>query len=163
MNKKGQYYILIALILIAFAFATARSVTPEPARTNTLQELADNFKSESSVVINNALLENKNTTHAVLTYAETYKAYVQTRSPQARFTYVLETDGQMTVVNYLDTPLTITTTNTTLQPGETATVEPQILTLTIEGIPYTFPSRSTYNVQGIFRQVRDGERRVIVV
>lgn len=103
MNKRGQFFILGAIILALALFVLM-------ARVNTYEEkilledfpdLTNNYKIESVNVINDALLNNQNVKTSLDLFTDNYTQYARTIDPNLGFIYVYKDKDGSRIVNYL--------------------------------------------------------------
>jgi len=164
-NKKGQFYIFIAIVLIAYAFNIARPLPLAKERPDVFKELYENFITESPVVLNNALYQGINISSGFTSFADSYADYAITRQPNFRFVYLLKDEGALVVGNKLGLSLNVSVANTSylMSDDSTLTINPEDLTLSVAGISYDFViGPESYQVKSLFRQKTSTETRIFV-
>ena len=164
-NKKGQFYIFIAILLITYAFNIARPVPFAQEKPDVFRELYKNFITESSVVVNNALYENKNVSGKFLEFSNGYADYARTRSSQFRFAYVLKEKDMLVVGNKLGISINLSLTNASynVTDSSTKTIRSQDITLAVAGVNYDFAiGPEPYQVKSLFKQKTATETRIFV-
>ena len=111
MNKKAQFYILAAVILLTIAFtviALSTRVNSFKKRDTSFEELNDNYIREVSEVINNIVYEkNQNSLEEIsLTklnqFTKEFLDYAHTKQPSYSLAYVFSYYGDMYVMNEFD-------------------------------------------------------------
>lgn len=164
-NKRGQVYIFIAILLIAFAFNISRPQTLAGPKADAFRELHQNFDTESEIVINNALYRNVNVSEAYIAFTGDYFDYARTKSPKFRFLYLLKDDDSLLIGNELGLSVKVSVSNTSynLTHDSKLTITPQTVTIDLEGLKYDFIFTSeTYQIKALFRQKTLEGRRVFV-
>lgn len=165
-NRKAQFYLFTAIVLIAYAFSIARTEPLVQEETDAFKELYENFITESPMVINNALYQQANVSEKFEAFASAYADYARTRQPNFRLAYILRSEGNMLVGNRLGLGINATLTNSTsyeISDGSTFTLAPQDIALEVAGISYTFTIGSeAYQVKSLFRQKTSTETRIFV-
>jgi len=165
MNKKGQFYIFIAILLVTYAFNIARPATLAVEKPDSFKELYSNFITESSVVVNNALYEGQNVSQAFGEFADNFAVYAVTKSPRFRFVYILKDQDKLVVANRLGVSINATFTDGSfnMNDGAVLTVNAQDVTIGVGEITYEFEaSPNSYSVQSLFRQKTSTETRIFV-
>src|SRR3989338_1844629 len=164
-NKKGQFYIFIAIVLITYAFNIARPDTIAREKPDVFKELYENFMTESTLVVNNALYREANVSETFLGFADSYADYARTRQPNFRLAYILKDEDALVVGNKLGISINVSLTNTSynVNDGSTVTISPQYITLDVAGITYDFNiGPEEYQVKYLFRQKTSAETRIFV-
>ena len=88
-NKKGQFYILIALLLVSYAFTLTRQEVPVRRLKETFQLLHEGYISEGTAAINNAVYEEVNVTARFASFTTDYLAFAKSADPNFRLVYLL--------------------------------------------------------------------------
>ena len=164
-NKKGQFYIFIAILLITYALNIARPIPLAQEPIDVFKELYNNFLTESTVVVNNALYENKNVSESFISFSNEYSDYARSRSSQFGFIYVLKDGDEIVVGNELgiSVNLSITDASYNVSSDSTQTISAQDITVDVAGINYEFTTSSQeYQIQSLFRQKTNIETRIFV-
>ncbi len=165
MGKKGQFYILTAIVLISYAFMVIRPSAVVQEKRDAFKELYQNFISESPVVVNNALYDRVNVSASFSSFAGNYADYALTKSPNFRFLYILRDGDSMIVGNRLGTGVNVGVGGSSynVSDGKIITVSPADVVVDVAGISYSFGIGSeSYQVKSLFRQRGDGGLRVYV-
>lgn len=153
-SRKGQFYILIMLILLVYLFAIRQPATPLSQPTDSFQELYQNFMTESPKVINSGIYDG-NMTQRFKNFSAAYTAYAKTKSPDFTMAYALLDQGQVLVSNSLNEPLNVTTTNTSVlvSSGTDTTInKTSNMTFYIGGIAYRFAFTRDTELKAVFRK-----------
>ena len=168
MNKKSQLYIFTAIILIVIAFGIAQSRIPKEApKLSLFDQLYSNFATEAPIMINEALQQQQNVTLAFVEYAQAFKSYAKTRDPQFGFSYVLFTDDEILIQNFLGRSLIA-------QYDQAYTLQDSIplilpkkkdqIRFTIDGASYDFQSiLHVASVSGVFISEKGNDINVQVL
>ena len=108
MNKRAQFYMFAAIILISFVFVIV-SNNSNISKTNTkkYQTYLDNYKEEAIIVINNAVYENKNISYELRNYTEYFISYATGKDLDIGLTYLYSNNNYIYIVNYLNYPVLI--------------------------------------------------------
>ncbi|MBI2550035.1 hypothetical protein HYV83_02540 [Candidatus Woesearchaeota archaeon] len=153
-SKKGQFYILIALLLISYAFGLTRQDVPIRKSKDAFQLLHEGYVTEGSAIINNAVYEDANVTARFSAFTNDYVAFARSAEPGFRLVYLLKYKGQLTVGNRLDDALNVSVGSTSYLVGsgsETA-VPVAAASFKISGISYDFSfSDEEIQLKAVFR------------
>lgn len=103
MDKKGQVYIIAAILLsvVVFAVASVSNVARQEKFKGDFEKLSTNYEREGSKLINTVLNtgEDAGAIFGDFTYA--FTAYSKTQNPQFGLIYALDYKGKVHVGNYL--------------------------------------------------------------
>jgi len=116
LNKKGQFYILTAIIFCSVMFLLLYNKEPIPKLNPEFESLYNNYVYESPIVINNALYNNKNVTSQFRNFTSDFIGYAKEKNIDLGIFYVLKLDNYIEAVNYLKETANITTINMTIAP-----------------------------------------------
>jgi len=105
-GKRGQFYLIAAVIIIAVIVAlimklNSADVNPTPLE---FSELSDNFERESVRIIDSGIEQGKSVDviqQELQVFAQQYSEYATAKSPQIGFLYVYGNSSNITVVNFL--------------------------------------------------------------
>jgi hypothetical protein len=104
MNKRGQFYLIIAIIIAIAAFAV--TATPNQIKEAILfeefEDLTNNYVTESEYVINNALFREGNVEQILDEFTLEYLKYAKQRSPNLQLLYVYSNGTEVKLYNYFD-------------------------------------------------------------
>lgn len=104
MNKRGQFYIIISIIIAIAAFAVTS--TPNEVREAILfeefEDLTNNYITESEYVVNNALAIEGDVEARLDGFTREYMKYAKQRSPNLQLLYVYSDGTDVRVANYFD-------------------------------------------------------------
>ena len=158
-SKKGQFYILIALLLISYAFQLTRQDVPVRKPKDTFQLLHEVYIDEGAIVINNAVYEDANLPARLANFTGNYLAFARSADPGFRLAYLLRYKDMIVVGNRLGTELnaTVGSSSYLLAPNEDRIVQ-QVqpgnvkASLRVAGINYGFSfSADELQLKAIFR------------
>ena len=107
MNKKGQFYLLTALLLCAFIFVISPGLRKSSTSDNTFIELKDNFVAESYDVINYAIYSEDDLSTTYRDYVQKFLKYSARRNVDFGVLYILAYDNRIEIDNYLNSPVRI--------------------------------------------------------
>ena len=104
MNKRGQFYLIIAIIIAIAAFAV--TATPNEVREAILfeefEDLTNNYITESEYVVNNALSTESDVEATLDGFTREYMKFAKQRSPNLQLLYVYSDGEDVRVANYFD-------------------------------------------------------------
>jgi len=104
MNKRGQFYLIIAIVIAVAAFAiTSRpNEVKEAVLFEDFEDVTNNYITESQYVVNNALETESNVETSLDTFTIEYLKYARQRSPDLQLLYVYSNGDQRKIYNYFD-------------------------------------------------------------
>ncbi len=164
-SKKGQFYILVALLLISYAFQLARQEVPIRVQSDTFRLLYEGYLAEGAKVINNAVYEEANVTERFRSFTNDYVAFAKSSDSGFGLAYLLKYKDTLTIGNRLDTDLNVTAGGTgfLVPQGSERAVSATNATLLISGINYNFGfSGSDIQLKAMFRASDKLSTRVFV-
>ncbi|MEK6837917.1 MAG: hypothetical protein AABX69_04660 [Nanoarchaeota archaeon] len=164
-SKKGQFYILIALVLISYAFTLIRQDVPVRKPKETFQLLHEGYISEGAAVINNAVYGEANVTARFASFTNDYLAFAKSADPGFRLVYLLRYRDELIVGNRLDSSLNVTLGSSDYMIGQNSeqTVAVSNATIRIAGINYAFRfSQDDIQLKAVFRVAGKLTTRVFV-
>ncbi len=164
-GRRGQFYILTAIVLISYAFMIIRPSSVFQEKRDAFRELYQNFISESPVVVNNAIYDGANVSERFSSFAGSYADYSVTKSPNFRFLYILRDGDSMIVSNRLGESVNVSVGGSRYGVGDRSSisVSPADVGVDVAGISYSFGiGPEAYQVKSLFRQKSDGGLRVYV-
>ena len=110
MNKRGQVYILVAIVLamVIFGLVSVLNKVEQENVESDFEELSDNYASESSKLIN-ALIANPTVdiSSAFINFTILFTSYSKTINPKFGLIYAFYYDGKLHMGNYLDTSINV--------------------------------------------------------
>ena len=159
LNKKGQFYILIALLLISYAFQLTRQEVPVRKPKDTFQLLHEGYINEGAIVINNAVYESANVPARLANFTSTYLTFARSADPGFRLAYLFRYKDMIVVGNRLGAELNATVGSSSyllalnedriVQPVQPGNVK---ASLRVAGINYGFSfSADEIQLKAIFR------------
>ncbi len=111
MNKKGQLYIMAALILafILFGLMSVTNSAKEVSIESNFDKLAENYETESTKLVNSLLIDSAVTSTEIsekfTEFAAAFTSYAKSQNPNFGLIYAFEYDNELYVGNYLDTEI----------------------------------------------------------
>ncbi|MEK6861773.1 MAG: hypothetical protein AABY07_07430, partial [Nanoarchaeota archaeon] len=104
MNKRGQVYLLAALIIgfILFIVITPSNIVRELTIDDRFEELSKNFEIESAKFINYLIKEEKDVPSSFLNFTILFTSYSKTKNPDFGLIYAFIKDNKLYIGNYLD-------------------------------------------------------------
>ncbi len=110
MRKKGQIYLLAALILglIIFLLVAETNIVKETVIDDDFENLAKNYEIESAKFMNQ-LLESGSADmiNKFLRFTIVFSSYAKTKNPEFGVIYAFMYNGQVHIGNYLDRPMKV--------------------------------------------------------
>lgn len=164
-SKKGQFYILIALLLITYAFQLARQDVPVRKPSDTFRVLHEDYINEGAKVINNAVYEEANVTARFKSFTGDYAAFAKSAEPGFGLAYLLKHKDSLTVGNRLAAGINVTAGGTSflVSPNSERSVSATNATLLVSGISYDFGfSDGDIQLKALFRASDKLATRVFV-
>jgi hypothetical protein len=104
MNKRGQFYIVIALILSMTIYGVTYRVNTieEPKVWEDFNKVSENYITQTAIVINGALKNKNNVSKNLNNFSASFLGYAQERNPNLGLLYIYSNGEDLTVRNYLD-------------------------------------------------------------
>lgn len=130
-SKKGQFYLLTAIIFCSVMFMLLYNRQPIPKVNPEFGKLYNNYIYEAPVAINNAIYENKNLSKNFDNFTINFMTFAKERNIDFRVFYVLVYDDKLEVVNYLKHAVNITNNNLLLNSSQKRVLD-KLNNLTIE-------------------------------
>ena len=109
MKKRGQIYILAALILIfvIFILVSQSNVIRELVLENDFERLTKNYEAESSRFVNSLLAAKENISDKFLEFTIYFTSYSKTQNPDFGLIYLFDYDNKLYIGNYLNESIKI--------------------------------------------------------
>ncbi|MCP3681916.1 MAG: hypothetical protein GY861_04425 [bacterium] len=165
-NKKAQFYIFAAILLIGYSFTIVQPPSEIKMPLTAFGALRENFIQESNVVINNAIYEESNLSQVYWDFADEFIGFAKTSSPKFRMFYMLQHDGKIDFGNYLEEDVNVTygSNSFVVQAGDLVSKERmKDLTLRVGDINYDFEiENSAVELKALFKQTKNNEVRIYV-
>jgi hypothetical protein len=104
MNKRGQFYIVIALILSLTIYGVTYRVNTieEPKVWEDFNDVSENYITQTAIVINGALKNKENVSENLDSFSAEYLGYAQKRNPNLGLLYIYSNGDTIALKNYLD-------------------------------------------------------------
>lgn len=164
-SKKGQFYVLIALILISYAFLLAREDVPLRKPNDNFRLLHEGYMAEGVMVINSAVYEEANVSARLSAFTDDYVAFARSTEPGFRMVYLLNDGSRLAVGNRLDDSVNVTVASTSysIPSNSGRTVPLGDASLAVSGLAYSFRfSSDVIQLKAIFRASDKLTKRVFV-
>ncbi|HII72362.1 TPA: hypothetical protein HA265_06425 [Candidatus Woesearchaeota archaeon] len=116
-NRKAQFYIFTAIILIAYSMLLLQSFSVVPESSKTFRNIYENFKFESSAAINNALFEQADVNDEYERFLDRFISYSKMKKTNIEVFSMLETGDRVYFSNKMNTEVRIININETISPG----------------------------------------------
>ncbi len=112
MQKKGQVYLLAALIIgfILFLLATQTNIVKKITIDDNFEEISKNYERESANFVNSLLVNPSiNIEKEFTKFTVLFTSFAKTKNPEFGLVYAFLHQGNVYLGNYLDTTIAITT------------------------------------------------------
>jgi hypothetical protein len=163
-GKRGQLYILVAIILLTYAFAISRPSLAVDPPISSFRALRENAMLDGAVVVNNALFRQENVSAVLNVFSGEFSQFAKTRDPNFAFAYFLVDADNLVVISHLRDVAKLTSAGLTVsvEPSGTYTMQkPNVAVLEVGGYSYEYQfSNQQYQLKGFFRKQDKGEVRV---
>ena len=110
MDKRGQIYILIAIILagVIFLLVSQSNVIREKLFVDRFEQISQNYVTEGNKLINSLLTEEATSGHKkFFDFTDEFVSYLEKQEPDVGVVYVLNYKKEVQIGNYLDTSIII--------------------------------------------------------
>jgi hypothetical protein len=164
MDKRGQFFILGAMILMLALFVLVAKVNTyeEKILLEDFPELTSNYKEEAPRVINDALLNNENPTNSIEGFTESYIAYARTIDPNLGIVYAYKNplNGEILIKNYGNKEINVA--NNDLYPTKEETLNNINLDLGGTNFKTTIPTKLNVYGKGYNEAILKSGEKVII-
>ncbi len=172
--KKGQFYILAAVILLAITFTVFALSSKSNVFTkneDTFEELHENYVREVSEVINNMIYEKNQADLEEIDldkledFTSQFMNYAKTRSPSFSLVYMFSYHEDVRVANHFDETIVVSVSgvNSTVEAGELVDLETSdIYVVYAFDNMYELERDQDIDFSAIFRSERGNEVRIFV-
>ncbi len=105
MNKRGQLYILVALIIgfIIYVLLTPSNIVRTSIEESDFEELSKNYELESAKLINEVISQNQNIKDIFRNFTILFTSYSKTKNPDFELVYAFIFNETLFLGNYLET------------------------------------------------------------
>ncbi len=161
-SKKGQFYVLISIILIVYLFL---AITPQEninEPDSSFRQLYENYMDESSNVINSGIYDG-NLSSRFSNFSAAYREYAKTKSPSFKMAYALKEYGTTIIGNSMSEQISVhaETERFNISSGtERAINSTTNLTLYIKNKAYSFTFTRDIELKAIFMK---SERNEVII
>lgn len=113
MNKRGQIYILVALVLAVVIFSMSQiiNITYQKSMESRFESLTENYVSESSKLVNilvaNPDLEPEQKMDLFINFTTMFTSYAKTVNPDFQIIYAFKSDEETYIGNFLTSNILI--------------------------------------------------------
>jgi hypothetical protein len=116
-NKKAQFYIFTALVLIAYSTLLLQSAKVATDPTHNFKRAYDNFVFESDTVLNNALFSQVDVNQEYEAFLDSFVSYSKMKKLNIEVFSMLETGDYVYFSNKMENPVHIININETISSG----------------------------------------------
>jgi hypothetical protein len=116
-NRKSQFYIFTAIILIAYSTLLLSPENVVPEASGAFKSVYDNFRFESDAVLNNALFEQADVNQEYDRFLDSFISYTKMKKVGTEIFSVLEQGDYVYFSNKMTNPVHIINLNETIAPG----------------------------------------------
>jgi len=122
--RKGQYYMFAGILLISLTFGAFanKSKLAEPQNTDATNYLR-NYKTEASVIINNAVYANKNVSYELRNFTEAFIEYGTTKDNNFEILYMYSEDDTIYITSYLTGTATLVDQTMDITPNSEVAID----------------------------------------
>jgi len=171
-DKKAQFYILTAAILLTMAFtiiALSSKTNTFKKKDNSFEELHENYIREVSEVVNNVIYEkNQNSlekinANKINLFTKEFLNYAHTKQPTFSLTYMFSYYDDVSIVNYLDEDMMISIdgTNYSLSYGDIVDVSSSnSYSIYAFDNKYDFENEQDISFHALFKSTQGKEVRI---
>ncbi|MCD4759716.1 hypothetical protein K8R33_02420 [archaeon] len=105
MNKKGQFYLILAVIISLAVYGVTYTVNSieEPVLWEDFNDVSENYMTESVFVLNDALEDKVLVREKLDEFTKDFLEYARKRNPNLNLLYVYSDGTSISVKSYLDT------------------------------------------------------------
>ncbi|MCX6711764.1 MAG: hypothetical protein NT139_01855 [Candidatus Woesearchaeota archaeon] len=110
MNKRGQVYLLVAIILcfVIYLLVVERNISVEKVVEDDFKELSSNYEVESSKFVNILLLSNeRDVSDSFINFSILYSSYARAQNPYFGLIYAFYNNDVLYMGNYMDQPIMV--------------------------------------------------------
>lgn len=164
-NKKGQFYIFAAILLVTYALTINPPTVEIKKATPVFKQLYQNYLFEAPKVMNSAVYDNANITERFMNFSDTFSSYAKSREAKFGMVYLLAHQDGVDIKNYLSETANISTNTTSflLGPGNWKTMNRAgSLAVYLNSIRYDFSFTESMQLKAIFKSSADNEVKVYV-
>ena len=108
MNKRGQFYLIIVLVLAFLIYGVTGKTNSieKPILFQDFSDLSENYVTESKNIVNDALYSNSlNVATDLDSFTQEFLVYAKQKNPSVGIVYVYKEGIDVRVANYLDNPI----------------------------------------------------------
>ena len=109
MRKRGQVYLLVAIILgfVLFVLYSKTNIVRKTVVEDDFEELSKNYEIESSKFVNTLLKVEKEVGNAFKNFTVLFTSYSKTKNPDFGLIYAFDYQDKLYVGNYLNQSITV--------------------------------------------------------
>ncbi len=110
MNKRGQVYLLVAIILcfIIYLLIVERNISVEKVIEDDFKDLSTNYEVEGSKFVNSLMLSNeRNIPDSFVNFSVLYSSYARAQNPYFGLVYAFYNNNILYLGNYMDQPIMV--------------------------------------------------------
>ena len=126
MNKRGQLYLMSALILmgVLYTLLTPSNIIKKTTEASNMQDIAINFDRESTHFLNSLITTNQPIFDAFLNFTVLFSSYAKTKNQDVGMIYTFVHQNKLYIGNYAEDTVVVTTgSSTTIMNGCLADVD----------------------------------------
>ena len=105
MNKRGQIYILAALIIVFVLYTLYKetNIVKESIIEDDFREISKNYELESSRFLNQLIQSNSDVRSSFINFTVLFTSYAKTKNPNFGLIYSFLYQNKLYIGNYMDT------------------------------------------------------------
>jgi hypothetical protein len=104
-SRRGQFYIFASVLFVSMVFFMLANTISLESKEDNFRDAYENYVFEAKQVINNAVHNGQNVSDQFNNFTLDYIRYARIRNIDVGILYVLAQDGQVRIVNYLNSPV----------------------------------------------------------
>jgi hypothetical protein len=102
MNKRGQFYLIIVIILAVVAYGVSSEINSveEPILFEDFSDVSENYIREGANVINYAIYNNVSVNETLSSFSKEFLTYAKQRNPTVSLLYMYSNGTNITIKNF---------------------------------------------------------------
>ena len=118
---------------------TANRSSIDVSQMEDLRNYHKNYIHEANIVINNAIMYDKNITKELMDYTNSYIDYAKTKEMDLGIVFLYSKDDKIHIVNFLNEPVLVSTVGLEVNSGQSLTIDlVDTVTLNYQGNNYNY-------------------------
>jgi hypothetical protein len=164
-NKKGQFYIFIAILLITYVLTISPPRAAPKKPVPVFKQLHQNYVFEAPKAINAAIYDNANLSERFMNFSDAFVDYSKGREARFGLLYLLAYEDGLDVKNYLSETANVTTNTASflLTTNSWRTINrTNSVSIYLGNLNYDFSFTEPIQLRALFKTVAEKEVKVHV-